>query len=209
MGERGEAETPTANQLPRGDQGRRLLWPVVLHTCPFASLLSQVRARLGPGGYFRCSGNGGPQSCLPAACGMAQGVSRYGPSSSTQAQDPREGPSLAVRTTQGFLRDGLTRQAREEADRSMQGVPREVPVMQAMTTKARRAQARAVSSFPLWCKGGKRRHGVPRHQAKVSISVQQDKDQQDGRTEVTMEPKTASPPEPFAGKDRFNQDKLY
>ena len=30
-----------------------------------------------------------------------------------------------------------------------------------------------------------------------------------GKTEVAMEPKTASPPEPFAGKDRFCQDKLY
>ena len=51
--------------------------------------------------------------------------------------------------------------------------------------------------------------GVPRHQAKVSISVQRDQDQQDGRTEVTMVPKTASPPEPFAGEDCFCQDKLY
>ena len=38
-----------------------------------------------------------------------------------------------------------------EAERSRQGVPREVPVTQAMTTKARRAPARVVSSFPLWC----------------------------------------------------------
>ena len=44
---------------------------------------------------------------------------------------------------------------------------------------------------------------VPRHQAKVSISVQHDQDQQDGRTEVTVEPKTASPPEPLAGEDYF------
>ena len=33
--------------------------------------------------------------------------------------------------------------------------------------------------------------------------------QQDGKTEVTMEPEAASPPEPFAGEDRFCQDKLY
>ena len=46
-------------------------------------------------------------------------------------------------------------------------------------------------------------------QAKVSISVQREQDQEDGKTEVTMEPKTASPPEPFAGKDYFCQDKLY
>ena len=32
-----------------------------------ASPRSQARARLGPGGYCRRSGNGGPQTCLPAA----------------------------------------------------------------------------------------------------------------------------------------------
>ena len=51
--------------------------------------------------------------------------------------------------------------------------------------------------------------GVPRHQAKVSISVQRDQDQQDGKMEVTMEPKAASPPEPLAGEDYFSQDSLY
>ena len=68
---RGEAETPTSNQSPRGVQGRRLLGPAALRTCPFASLLSQVQARLGPGGYYRHSGNGGTHTCLPAACGVA------------------------------------------------------------------------------------------------------------------------------------------
>ena len=81
---------------------------------------------------------------------------------------------------------------------------------QAMTTKgARRVPAHAVSSFPLWCKGGKRSRGVRRRQAKVAISVQQDQDQEDGKTEVIMEPKTASPPEPLAGEDYFCQDSLY
>ena len=51
--------------------------------------------------------------------------------------------------------------------------------------------------------------GVPRHQAKVSISVQQDQDQKDGRAEVTVEPKTASSPELCAGEDHFCQDSLY
>ena len=51
--------------------------------------------------------------------------------------------------------------------------------------------------------------GVPRHQEKVSISVQQDQDQQDGRTEVIVEPRTASQPEPLAGEDYFCQDSLY
>ena len=78
---------------------------------------------------------------------------------------------------------------------------------QAMTTKcARWVLAHAVSSFPLWCKGGKRSRGVPRHQAKVAISVQQDQDQEDCKTEVIVEPKTASPPELCAGEDYFCQD---
>ena len=145
------------------------------------------------------------------ACGLRRGspAAQYGPSSSTQVQDPREGPSLAGRTTQGLLRGGLTRQAREEAERSRRGVPREVLMTQAMTIKTRRAPACAVSSFPLWCKGGKRRRGVLRHQAKVSISVQQDQDQQDGRTEVTMEPRTVSLPEPLAGEDHLLSGYLY
>ena len=120
----GEALTPTSNQPPRGAQGRQLLGPAALCTCPFASLLSQVRARLGPGGYCRRSGNGGCQTCLPAACGVAQGVAQYGPFSSTHAQDPREGPGLAGRTTGGFARHNLARLAREEAERSRQGTSR-------------------------------------------------------------------------------------
>ena len=60
---------------------------------------------------------------LPA-CGMAQGVAQYGPSSSTHAQDPREGPSLAGRTTGSFLGHSLVRLAREEAERSRQGTSR-------------------------------------------------------------------------------------
>ena len=80
-------------------------------------------------------------------------------------------------------------------------VPREVPMMQAMTTKgARRAPASTVSSFPLWCKGGKRRQG---YQEKATILVQQDQDQPNGRMEVTVEPKQASPPEPLAGEDQL------
>ena len=98
----GEAETPTFNQPPRGAQGRRLLGPAALRTCPFTSLVSQVRAHLEPGGYCRRSRNGGPQTCLPTACGMAQVQAQCGPSSSTQTQDPREGPSLAGQTMQGF-----------------------------------------------------------------------------------------------------------
>ena len=81
---------------------------------------------------------------------------------------------------------------------------------QAMTTQgARRVPASAASSFPLWCKGGKRSRGIPRHQAKVAISVQQDQDQEDCKTEVIMEPKTTSPLELCAGEDYFCQGSEY
>ena len=75
--------------------------------------------------------------------------------------------------------------------------------MQAMTIETRRAPACVVSLFPLWCKGGKHRRGVPRHQAKVTISVQRDQDQQSGRMEVTVEPKTTSSPVPLAVEDQL------
>ena len=61
----------------------------------------------------RRSGNGGPQTCLPAAHGVALLVGPYGPYSPTSIQDPREGPSLVRRTTQDLLRSGLARQVRE------------------------------------------------------------------------------------------------
>ena len=120
----GEVETPTSNQPPRGAQGHRLLGPAALRSCPFASLHGQIRARLGPGGYCRRSGNGGPQTCQPAACGMARGGAQHDPSSSTQTQDPHEGPSLAGRTTRSFLRHGLIKLAREEAEISRRGTSR-------------------------------------------------------------------------------------
>ena len=110
----GEVEAPTSNQPPRGAQGRRLLGPAALRSCPSASMHGQVRARLGPGGYCRRSGNGGPQTCLPAACGVAQKGAQRGPSSPTQTQDPREGPSLARQATQDLLRGSLSRLVREE-----------------------------------------------------------------------------------------------
>ena len=173
---------PTSNQPPRAAQGRRLLGPAALRTYPFASLLSQVRARLWPGGYCRRSRNGGTQTCLPAACGVAQGVAQYDPSSSTHAQDPHEGPSLAGRTTGGFLGHGLVRLAREEAERSRRGTSRgahDASHDDQGQAGARRAPACAESLFPPWCKGSKRRQ---EYQAKATISVQQDQYQQDDRT---------------------------
>ena len=81
--------------------------------------------------------------------------------------------------------------------RDQGGVPHEVPVTQAMMTKG---ASRAVSSFPLWCKGSKRRQG---HQAKASISVQQDQDRCNGRKEVIVEPRKASSSEPLTGEDQL------
>ena len=62
---------------------------------------------------------------LPA-CGLQRGSTsgQYGPSSSIQVQDPREGPSLAGQTTRSFLRHGLVRLAREEAERPRRGTSR-------------------------------------------------------------------------------------
>ena len=72
---------------------------------------------------------------------------------------------------------------------------------QAMTTKgASRAPARAVSFFPLWCIGSKRRQ---EYQAKAAISVQQNQDQQNDKMEVIVEPKPASAQEPLAGEDQL------
>ena len=184
-------------------QGRRLLGPAALRACPFASLLSQARACLGPGGYCRRFGNGGPQTCLPAACGMAQVGAQRGPSSSTQAQDPREGPSLMGGRQEASSRAAssgrLARRRRDQCKGTSRGSHYTSHDDQGQAG-ARRAPACAGSLFPLWCKGGKHR---PRHRAKVTISVQQDQDQQNGRTEVIVEPKTASSSGPLAVEDQL------
>ena len=104
-------------------------------------------------GDCRRSGNEGPQTCLPSACGVARGGAQHGPSSSTQTQDPREGPSLAGRrhgASSGAASSGwLVRRRRDQG-----GVPHEVPVTQAMTTKgARRAPAAQCPPFLFGAKG--------------------------------------------------------
>ena len=156
-------------------------------------------------GYCRRSGNRGPQTCLPAACGVAQMGAQCSPASSAQAQDPREGPSLAGRTTGSFLKSSLIRQAREEAERSRRGTSRGARVA-SHDDRGRQAGAspRSVLLSSLVQRGQASR-GVPRHQEKVAISVQRDQDQEDYETEVIVEPKTASSPELCAGEDYFCQ----
>ena len=95
-------------------QGRRRLGPAALRTCPFASPGSQVRARLGPGGYCRRSGNGGPQTCLPTAHGVAVLAGLYGPSSPTRHSRPSRGVKPREADDTRPPRSGLTRLPREE-----------------------------------------------------------------------------------------------
>ena len=107
------------------------------------------------------------------------------------------------RTTQSFLRHDLVRLAHEEAERS-----RRVTIRGARDAShddsGRQAGAspRSVLLSSL-VQRGKRSRGVPRHQAKVAISVQRDQDQEDYETEVTMEPKTASSPVILAAEDHL------
>ena len=94
---------------------------------------------------------------LPA-CGLRRGSkgAQHGPSSSTQAQDPHEGPSLTGRTTRSFLRHGLVRLAHGEAESSRRGTSRgahDASHDDRDQVGARRAPACAVSLFPLRSKG--------------------------------------------------------
>ena len=159
---------------------------------------------LGPGATVGVLGTGVPRlACLRPAGWLKGGPStpqlhQHGPNTLARGQASRGGRQEASSGT--ALSGWLARRRRDQG-----GVPHEVPVTQAMTTKgARRVPARGVFSFPLWCKGGKRSRGVPRHQAKVAISVQ--RDQEDYETEVTTEPKAASSPKLCAGEDYFCQD---
>ena len=86
------------------------------------------------------------------------------------------------------------------AERSRRGTSRGARDASHDDQRRQAGASRAMSSFPLLCKGSKRRR---EHQANASISVQQDQDQSNGRMEVTVEPKSASPPEPLIGEDQL------
>ena len=158
---------------------------------------------MGPGATVGVLGTGVPRlACLRPATWL-----KWGPSTAHlhqhKAQDPREGPSLAGRTTQRFLRHSLIRLAHEEAEISRQGTSRgarDASRDDRDQAGARQAPTYAVSLFPLWCKGGKHRR---EHPVKAPVLVQRDQDQSNGREEVIVEPKPASPPEPLAGKDQL------
>ena len=141
--------------------------------------------------------NGGPQTCLPAAWlkGRPSTAHLHQHELKTLARGQASQGGRQEASSGTASSGWLARRRRDQG-----GLPHEVPMTQAMTTEARRASACAVSLFPLWCKGGKRR---PRYQAKATISVQQDQDQQNGRMEVIMEPRKASSSESLAGEDQL------
>ena len=118
-----EKQTPTSNQYPRGAQGRRLLGPAALRACPRFSTKPSPGAPWARGLLSAFWEWGSPDLL---ACGLRHGSkeAQRSPSSSTRVQDPRDGPSLAGRTTGGFLRHGLVRLAHEEAERSRRGTSR-------------------------------------------------------------------------------------
>ena len=137
---------------------------------------------------------------LPA-CGLRRGSkeAQHSPSSSTQAQDPREEPSLAGRTAGSFLRHGLIRLAHEEAESSRRGTSRGAhdvshddqgrqsgagphSVLLSSLVQREQAQARASS------KG-------------VHFGATRPRPAQ--RQEVIVEPKQASPLEPLTGEDQL------
>ena len=144
-------------------------------------------------------GTGVPRlACLRPAAWLKGG--QHGPSSSTQAQDPREGPSLAGRTTRSFLRHGLVRLAHEEAESSRRGTSRGAhdashddqgrqsgasprSVLLSSLVQREQAQARASS------KG-------------IHFGATRPRPSND-RKEVIVEPKPASPPEPLTGEDQL------
>ena len=123
----------------------------------------------------RCSGNGGPQTCLHAAHGVALRAGPYGPSSPTRYSRPSRGAKPREADDARPPQERPRQAGSRGAERSRQGTsrdPRDVSHDDRDQAGARRAPAHAVSLFPLWCQGGKRRRGVPRYQAKVSILVQ-------------------------------------
>ena len=124
-------------------------------SAPDLWLRLEAKPALGPGATIGILGKGVPRlSCLRPKTWLCQ-QARTTHLHQQGIQDPHEGTSLMRRTTQDLLRSGLARQAREGAERSRQGKPREAPRDVSHDDRGqagtRRAPARAASFFPLWC----------------------------------------------------------
>src|SRR3954470_23345949 len=159
----------------------------------------------GPGPTVVVLGTGVPRlACLRPAAWL-EWRPGTAPLHQRKTPDPREGASLAGRTTHRFLGRGLLRLAHEEAEISRQGTSRGAHDA-SHDDQGCQAGARphSVLPFPLWCKGGK---GRREDQAKASISVQRDQDQSNGGNELIVEPRAASPQGLWQAKTNFGQDK--
>ena len=136
---------------------------------------------------LRRGSSGGPvrPSFISSSSRPSQGVK---PCGADDRRLPQEQPHQAGSRGGGEIKAGYLAGAHDAShdDRDQAG--------------ARRAPACVVSLFPLRSKGNKH---SPRHRSKVTIPVQRDQDQQSGRTEVTMEPETASSPVLLAAEDHL------
>ena len=82
-----------------------------------------------------------------------------------------------------------------------------------MTIKIRRAPGRRQRAqclcFPFGAKEASAGVEYRSDKQRFPYRCNDTKEQQDDKTEVTVEPKTASPPEPLAREDYFCQEKMY
>ena len=110
------------------------------------------------------SGNGGPQTCLPAACGVAQVVAQYDPSSSAQDSRPSRGAKPRGADDIGLPREWPRRAGSRGGGEIKARVPREVLVTQAMTIETRRApggcRPAQCPCFPFGAKGASTGQGI-------------------------------------------------
>ena len=194
-----EAETPTSNQPPRVNRGRRLLGPAALRTYPFGFAAKPSPSAPWARGLLSAFWEWGYRD-LPA-CGLRRG-SRSGPVRTifiNTCSRPSRGAKPRGRTTGGFLRRGLVKLAREEAERSRWGTSRGAhdashddqgrqagagPRNVLLSSLVQREQAQARASSKGTCFGATRPRPAQRQ-------------------EVIVEPKPASPPEPLAGEDQL------
>ena len=150
----GEAGPPMSHRSPCVSQSRMLLGPTALHTCPLASPGSQVRARLGPGGYCRRSGNGGPR--LASLQPMVWLSERARPAHLHQQRLKTLARGQASRggrhkTSSGAASPGcLARSGDIKAGQTSRG-SHDVSHYDQRQADARRAPTRVASLFPLWC----------------------------------------------------------
>ena len=78
---------------------------------------------------------------------------------------------------------------------------------QAVTHRASGCQRPSAAQLPFRCKGDSAGAGSRVAGQRFPHWCNMTEDCKDDREDVTTEPTTASPPDPFAGEDRFCQDK--